>query len=237
MCNLFGFSKSTFYKSTDKEERFKEKYSNIKKFIEKIIKDNSFYGVKRIQAELQQRCSVEIGRDALSRLLKLWGLSLNRNLRKTKPSMICKILLMLSGKVNILIRSNISEPLQAISSDITELKYKYGKVYLCVHKDVVGQMVYGYSLSNIMDTKIVKESLKIAVGKIKKILTVKNIKNKDIIFHSDQGSQYTSYEYVTDILKLGILSYSNPGTPTENSGQESFFGRLKGECRDRACRT
>lgn len=28
------------------------------------------------------------------------------------------------------------------------------------------------------------------------------------------------------------LSYSTPGTPTENPGQESFFGRLKEECRD-----
>jgi putative transposase len=28
------------------------------------------------------------------------------------------------------------------------------------------------------------------------------------------------------------MSYSTPGTPTENPGQESFFGRLKDECRD-----
>ena len=29
------------------------------------------------------------------------------------------------------------------------------------------------------------------------------------------------------------LSYSTPGTPTENPGQESFFGRLKNEGRDK----
>ena len=28
------------------------------------------------------------------------------------------------------------------------------------------------------------------------------------------------------------LSYSTPGTPTENPGQESFFGRLKDEGKD-----
>lgn len=49
----------------------------------------------------------------------------------------------------------------------------------------------------------------------------------------DQGSQYTSYDYVDIVLKAGFtLSYSTPGTPTENPGQESFFGRLKDESRD-----
>jgi hypothetical protein len=35
------------------------------------------------------------------------------------------------------------------------------------------------------------------------------------------------------VLKCNItLAYSAPGTPTENPGQESFFGRLKDENRD-----
>ncbi len=51
-----------------------------------------------------------------------------------------------------------------------------------------------------------------------------------LLCHSDQGSQYTSYEYIDMVLKNKIiLSYSTPGTPTENPGQESFFGRFKDE--------
>ena len=54
-----------------------------------------------------------------------------------------------------------------------------------------------------------------------------------MLSHSDQGSQYTSYEYTDRVLSSDLrLSYSTPGTPTENPGQESFFGRLKEECRD-----
>lgn len=54
-----------------------------------------------------------------------------------------------------------------------------------------------------------------------------------LLCHSDQGNQYTSYEYTDRVLKSNmILSYSTPGTPTENPGQESFFGRLKEECQD-----
>ena len=54
-----------------------------------------------------------------------------------------------------------------------------------------------------------------------------------MLSHSDQGTQYTSYDYVNLVLARGLtLSYSTPGTPTENPGQESFFGRLKDESRD-----
>jgi len=231
-CKLFGVSKDTFYSCRDKDERFKEKHTNIKKFIEKIIKENSFYGVKRIKAELKQRYSIEIGRDVLGKLLKLWGLSLKRKVKRTKPSMIKKIIMLLSDKANILTRSNIIAPFQAISSDITELRCKSGKFYLCVHKDVFGQIVYGYSISRVMDTVMVKESLSIAIKKIKKLLKVKSFKERDIIFHQDQGSQYTSYDYVNSVLDVGRISFSTPGTPTENPGQESFFGRFKEECKD-----
>ncbi len=50
-----------------------------------------------------------------------------------------------------------------------------------------------------------------------------------MLCHQDQGSQYTSYQYVEEVQKDMVLSYSNPGTPTHNPGQESFFGRFKDE--------
>jgi glycine dehydrogenase len=49
------------------------------------------------------------------------------------------------------------------------------------------------------------------------------------IQHQDRGSQYTSHAYVQAALEWTTLSYSNPGTPTHNPGQESFFGRFKDE--------
>jgi len=162
-------------------------------------------------------------------LLTLWGLSLKRKVRKPKISLIKKILLKLADRTNLLIRSKITEPMQAVSSDICELVYQNGKAYFCVHKDVFGQMVYGYALSQNMEAKLVIESLKKAVKKMRKL--VKRFPQKPL-FHQDQGSQYISYPYVEEALKHGSLSYSTPGTPTENPGQESFFGRFKQEWAD-----
>jgi len=140
--------------------------------------------------------------------------------------------LLLSDKANLLIRTVITEPFQAISSDITELNYQNGKFYLCVHKDVFGQTVYAYEISQTMKTGLAQNSLNLAIKKVRQLLKIKNMKDKKIIFHQDQGSQYTSYAYVNSVLNAGRISFSAPGTPTDNPGQESFFGRFKDECRD-----
>lgn len=145
--------------------------------------------------------------------------------------MIQKILLSLADKANLLIRTEITRPLQAITSNISEIFFNEGreKCYLCVHKDVLGQMVYGHQISMNMKTSLVLSSFKKAYNYLKD----KKIKSEnEVLFHSDQGSQYTSYEYVNEVLKVGKISYSTPGTPTENPGQESFFGRFKDEWKD-----
>lgn len=236
---MCGISKATYYNNKSPKDRLLEKYEKIKKYVDKIIVKNSSYGIRRIKAALKEDYKIEIGRDTLGKLLILWGLSLKRKNKKPKISVLRKILIRLSDKVNLLIRSKIIEPLQAITSDITELVYENGKCYFCVHKDVLGQMVYGFKVSKTMDDSITRDSLKQASKTIKKLTKKfvsnkkKKIKNKTkILFHQDQGSQYTSYAYVEDVMKIGTISYSTPGTPTENPGQESFFGRFKEDYAD-----
>lgn len=223
---LTGISKATYYAAQNPINKFEKKHLNIKSLISKIIDHNSSYGIKRIKAELEEEHNIIIGRDTLTKLLKLWGLNLKRKVRQTKPNMITKILLSLADRANLLIRSKITAPLQALSSDMTELKFRGGKAYLCVHKDVFGQMVYGWSLGLTMETKLVLDSLEMAR------VTIRNLIGKIIhkpIQHQDRGSQYTSHAYVQAALNWTTLSYSNPGTPTHNPGQESFFGRFKDE--------
>lgn len=134
----------------------------------------------------------------------------------------------LSDRANLLIRTNINKPLKAITSDISDIYYKQGikKCYLCVHKDVFGQMVYGYEIKQTKDVKLVLSSFEKCIKNIRKL--IKNRILKKMLFHQDQGSQYTSYDYVDKVLKNQMrLSYSTIGTPTDNPGQESFFGRFK----------
>jgi len=229
ICKLLGISKTTYYNSINPVERFEKKYIKIKSFVDKIIRKNPGYGVKRIKAELEEKYSINVGRDTLGKLLKLWRFSLKRKIKVNRPNMVQKILLSLAGRANLLIRTKLDEPFQALTSDITELTYLGGKAYLCVHKDAFGQMVYGWSLGLTMETSLVIKSLKMAITTIKNLIG--KLKKKPIM-HQDRGSQYTSHKYVQSVLKFAKISYSDPGTPTHNPGQESFFGRFKDDWKD-----
>lgn len=232
ICQLTGISKNTYYGHKHPDERFTDKFEHLKKKIKTIIVANSAYGVERIKQALFDKYKVAVGRDALGRLLKLWSLGLPRKLRTSKKSVIKEILESLADRVNLLIRTKITNPFQAITSDITEIIYNHGKskAYLAVHKDVFGQLVYGFAVGETMEVKLVISSFQEAVATIKKLVGKIPL---DMMCHSDQGSQFTAYDYVELVLKNKlIMSYSTPGTPTENPGQESFFGRLKDECKD-----
>jgi len=82
--------------------------------------------VKRIKQALWDKYRIDIGRDALGRLLRLWSLGLKRKLRTSKKSVIKEILEVLSDRVNLLIRTKLVSPFQALTSDITEIIYNHG---------------------------------------------------------------------------------------------------------------
>ena len=85
-----------------------------------------------------------------------------------------------------------------------------------------------------METNLVIDSLKMAAARIKQLTGSRKpvFINPKPLLHQDRGSQYTSHPYVKAGLEFGRLSYSDPGTPTHNPGQESFFGRFKDELRE-----
>ena len=71
-------------------------------------------------------------------------------------------------------------------------------------------------------------------------MAIKNRKpSRGLIFHSDRGSQYASYEFQKILWKHGIRSsMSRKGDCWDNAVVESFFGTLKTErIRGRVYRT
>lgn len=168
----------------------------------------------------------------MAKLSKFWGLSLPRNIRKHKDNFIQKTLNSLGDKANLLLKADIAKPLQAITSDITELAFKNGKAYLCVHKDKMGEAVYGYALDDNMEETLVLKSFHSALKFVSRLLPRPKVLKrllKKMIWHQDRGGQYTGYNYVEAVMAYGKISFSKPGTPTDNPGQESFFGRFKTE--------
>lgn len=238
---MVGISKATYYNARDPKLAFEEKYAHLKQKVEKIIEDNPKYGVKRIKAALREKHRVVIGKETLRKLLITWKLNVKRKVAKHRPSAVQKILTFLGESANLVqalanAGRRVTEPFKVITSDITQIRYAGGKgtAYLCVHKDLIGQVVYGYDFRLDMTKQLAINSLRQANQRLKRLLGIstKELKRRRIVYHQDRGSQNTSYQYIDEVLAVGRLSYSRPGTPTDNPGQESFFGRFKEDNED-----
>ena len=119
-------------------------------------------------------------------------------------------------------RFNPSSPNKAWASDITYLHTEEGFLFLCVILDLFSRRVVGYSLAPHMRTEFCLDALKMAKG-------VSGIV-KDVVHHSDRGSQYASHAYRNSLHEDDIIcSMSRKGNCWDNAVAESFFATLKTE--------
>ena len=97
-----------------------------------------------------------------------------------------------------------------------------GWTYLATVMDLFDLKLIGWSYSTRMTSDIAIDALKMAVS---------NRKMEDnIIFHSDQGSQYISKDFESLLKSFNIKhSYSKKGYPYDNASMESFNSILKKE--------
>lgn len=108
------------------------------------------------------------------------------------------------------------------ASDITYIKIEGTFVYLCVVIDLFSRKVISHHVSRDNDTALVKKSFMDAF--------VSRGCPTGLTFHSDQGTQYTSYAFRTLLRSKGVTpSYSRPGNPYDNAVVESFFATIKKE--------
>ena len=107
-------------------------------------------------------------------------------------------------------------------SDITYAKVGMDFLYLCVVIDLYSRKVVSYSISEYIDTALVTQAF----------LDAFHTRNPStsLVFHSDQGTQYTSFEFCNLLKQHKITqSFSAPGSPHDNAVAESFFASIKKE--------
>lgn len=107
------------------------------------------------------------------------------------------------------------QPNKVWVTDITYIKTKEGWLYLAAMIDLYSRMVVGWSMSSSMDKQLIIDALFMAVNKRKPA--------KDLLFHSDQGSQYTSKNYQFLLNRENIISsMSHKGCCYDNSPTEKL---------------
>ncbi len=116
-------------------------------------------------------------------------------------------------------------PNQLWVADITFVPTASGFLYLAVVLDAWSRKVVGWSMANHLRAELVLDAMEMAIGQRRP---------KDVIHHSDQGSQYTSPAFGKRCKEAGVRpSMGSVGDAYDNAMCESFFATLECELLER----
>ena len=218
MCAALGISLRTYYKYRNQIDPDYYDYLLIKEIFDD---SKGTYGYRRICEGLLIKYGVIYNHKRIQRIMKKYGIQA-KYVKESKKKYGYKRIEQ-NVKPN-LIKRNFNPKKENLiwTTDITYLIFKEKRVYLSTILDLYDRKIVAYKISKNNDIKLVISTLNEALCKRKDVY--------GLIIHSDQGFQYTSYEYKAICESNGIqISMSRKGTPIDDSPMESFHGILKKE--------
>lgn len=209
-CEILFINRSSFYYrpvSVSVEDQ------EIMDLIDEIYTACPFYGARKISLELKDR-GISIGRKRTASLMRLMGLEAifpKKNLSIPHPDHRVYPYLLRGVAVT---RTN-----QVWSTDITYIRLKNGFVYLAAVIDWKSRYVLSFKLSNTLAPDFCVEALEEALQY-----------GTPEIFNTDQGSQFTSTEFISVLKKNNILiSMDGHGRAIDNIFVERLWRSVKYE--------
>lgn len=181
-----------------------------------IYMETPFYGVPRLTAELKRR-GIKVNHKRVWRLHKELGLHTvyprpHFNTSEPHPE---------HRKYPYLLRGlNIDHCNQVWSTDITYTAVNGRRAFVIGIVDWFSRKLMAYNVVNTMDAFHCVETLRMAIERY----------GRPEIFNSDQGSQFTSNEFIAELERLGIrISMDGCGRCRDNAKMERFWWALKYE--------
>ena len=207
---------------------FKEQDNEEKELERAVIncfeKHKGNYGRIRIRRDLLSK-GISVSEYRIARMLKKHGLAAKSG-RTCKPRRPKPTEQQYIEENLIQHKFDVTEANYLWCSDITELKYSRGKLYVCGIIDVATRRIVGWSIGKSQTQKLVQDALKMAIGKNPE-------RAEGAVFHSDRGCQYTAKKTKKLVEENGFRkSMSRPGTPSDNQPIESFWKTLECEMAD-----
>jgi putative transposase len=181
------------------------------------------YGVPRVHAELAAD-GVRCGRKRVARLMRGAGIA---GVHRRKFVVTTKRRPDVAPAPDLVSRTfRATAPDQLWVADITYVPTWAGFLYLAVVLDVFSRRVAGWSMSNDLRTEVVLNALNMAIWNRRPA--------NGVIHHSDQGCQYTSFDFGRRCRDAGVVpSMGSVGDCFDNAMAESFFATLETELLDR----
>jgi putative transposase len=221
MCKMLSVSRSGYYtwrtRPPSKREMANQKLlEKIKKVHREIDKT---YGSPRIYhalLALGRKCSV----NRVARLMRRNGIQAKQKRRfktTTKRNKAHPV------APNRLKRDfSAQQPDQKWLGDISYIPTQEGWLYLAAILDLYTRRIVGWAMADRMTSALTIQAFKMAIRQRKPAA--------GLIFHSDQGSQYTDQKHQALLAAHGVqASMNGVGSWYDNAPMESFFGTVKSE--------
>jgi putative transposase len=209
-CALLGLSRSSVY-----YERRGESAENLHlmRLLDEQYTRTPFYGVRRMRAWLGTQ-GYEVNHKRVARLTRQMGLeTIYTKPRTSQPEPEHRVYPYLLRGVSIT-RVN-----QVWSTDITYIRLHSGFVYLVAVMDWFSRYVLSWAVSITMDVGFCLEALEQALELA-----------KPAIFNSDQGAQFTSWDFTGRLASAGIrISMDGRGRALDNVFVERLWRSVKYE--------
>jgi len=209
-CQLLGLGRSTLYYRCKPEQL---RVLQLMKLIDEIYLNCPFFGSRKIVIALKRR-GIDVNRKCVQRLMRIMGIeaiyskpktTIRRHDHRVYPYLLKGV--------------EIVRPCQVWSVDITYLPTALGYVYLVAIIDWYSRYVVSWRLSNTMDSSFCVEALREALEH-----------GSPEIFNSDQGSQFTSSDFVSVLEAKGIkISMDGRGRAYDNIFIERLWRTVKYE--------
>jgi putative transposase len=221
MARVLGVSKAGYYAwaSRQPSARAMADAALLKRIRTVHLGSHETYGAPRVHADLREQ-GVRHSRKRIARLMREAGLvgashrrggpTTTRRDPEARPS------------PDLVDRNFVAEaPNRLWVADITYVPTAAGFLYLAVVLDAFSRRVVGWAMANHLRSELVLDALEMAVTQRKP---------RDVIHHSDQGSQYTSLAFGNRCREAGVRpSMGSVGDAYDNAMAESFFSTLECE--------
>ena len=211
-CKLLRLQRSTYYYQPQGESDYN---LELMRLIDELFTNLPFLGSRQMRRMLVDT-GHQVGRGRVRRLMRTMGLmAVFHKPRTSAPHPEHKIYPYLLRKVPIV------RPNQVWCSDITYIPMKRGFLYLVTVMDWYSRAVLSWRVSNTMDSEFCVAALEDAMNRY----------GVSEIFNTDQGSQFTSYEFTKTVRDAGVrISMDGRGRWLDNAMIERLWRSLKYEC-------
>ena len=182
--------------------------------IDELHLEAPYYGSRKLAAALRRE-GHEVGRKHVRTLM--WRMGIEALYRKPRTSIPAREAAIYPY---LLEHRVIERPNEAWASDITYLPMAHGFLYLMAIIDLASRKVLAWRLSNTLTADFCIEALEEALKKF----------GPPEIFNTDQGSQFTSEEWLAPLKAAGVaISMDGKGRWIDNVFIERLWRSVKYE--------